>query len=147
MVAGHDYRRGQRRSSLRWGDLVVLRIVVLRVRAVCNQSPLLVVSPDIHHCTVLVVAVEVAADILHILGAVKGPPEEVDSLDNLVADNHLAEVGPVVVGGHRTVEEGVRILEVEEAHSLVVGEGRSLEGGIVAVVDSYVAAPGRGRRT
>ena len=60
-------------------------------------------------------------------------------------DTHLAEVARVVA--HRIVEEGVHILEVEEAHSLVVGEDRSLEGGIVAVVDSYVAAPGRGRRT
>ena len=48
---------------------------------------------------------------------------------------------------HKIVEERVRIPEAEEAHSLVVGEGRSLEGGIVVVVDSHVAAPGRGRRT
>ena len=53
----------------------------------------------------------------------------------------------MVVVVHRTVEEGVHILEVEEAHSLVVGEDRSLEGGTVAGVDSYVAAPGQGRRT
>ena len=48
---------------------------------------------------------------------------------------------------HRIVEEGVHILEVEEAHSLVVGEDRSLEGGIVAAVESHAAAPARERRT
>ena len=53
----------------------------------------------------------------------------------------------MVVVLHRIEEEVVHILEVEEAQSLVVGAGRSLEEGIVAVVDSYVAAPGRGRRT
>ena len=40
---------------------------------------------------VLVVAVEVAADILHLLVAVKGLPEEVDSLNNLVAYLEVSE--------------------------------------------------------
>ena len=47
--------------------------------------PSLCIPPDILHCTVLVVAVEVAADILHIPVAVKGLPEEVDTLNTLVA--------------------------------------------------------------
>lgn len=34
-----------------------------------------------------------------------------------------------------------------EARTLEVGEVHSLEAGIVVVVDSYVAAPGRERRT
>lgn len=41
----------------------------------------------------------------------------------------------------------VRSLVEEEARSLAVGEARSLEAGIVVVVDSHVAALGRGSRT
>ena len=41
----------------------------------------------------------------------------------------------------------VRSLVEEGARSLEEGELHSLEAGIVAVVDSHVAAPGRGRRT
>ena len=40
-----------------------------------------------------------------------------------------------------------RSLVVEEARNPEVGEVHNLEAGIVAVVDSYVAAPGRGRMT
>ena len=54
-------------------------------------GPSLCIPPDILRCTVLVVAVEVAADILHIPVAVKGPPEEVDSLNNLVAYLEVSE--------------------------------------------------------
>ena len=53
--------------------------------------PSLCIPADILHCTVLVVAVEVAADILHILVAVKGLPEEEDSLNNLVAYLEVSE--------------------------------------------------------
>ena len=35
----------------------------------------------------------------------------------------------------------------EEARTLGVGEVRSLEAGIVVVLYSHVAAPGRGKRT
>ena len=45
------------------------------------------------------------------------------------------------------VGEVVHSLVVEEARNLEVGEVHSLEAGIVAVVDSYVAGPGRGRKT
>ena len=41
----------------------------------------------------------------------------------------------------------VHSLAVEEARNLEVGEVHSLEAGIVAVVDSYVAGPDQGRRT
>ena len=41
----------------------------------------------------------------------------------------------------------VHSLVVEEARNPEVGELRNLEAGIVAVVDSHVAAPGQGRRT
>lgn len=41
----------------------------------------------------------------------------------------------------------VRSLVEEGARSLEEGGLHSLEAGIVAVVDSHVAAPGRGRRT
>ena len=53
--------------------------------------PSLCIPPDILHCTVLVVAVEVAADSLHIPVAVKGPLVEVDSLNNLVAYLEVSE--------------------------------------------------------
>lgn len=41
----------------------------------------------------------------------------------------------------------VRNLVEEETRTLEVGEVHSLEAGIVVVVDSHVAAPGRGSRT
>ena len=41
----------------------------------------------------------------------------------------------------------VRNLVEEEVRSPEVGEVHNLEAGIVVVVDSHVAAPGRGRRT
>lgn len=41
----------------------------------------------------------------------------------------------------------VRNLVEEETRTLVGGEVHSLEADIVVVVDTYVAAPGRGRRT
>ena len=47
--------------------------------------PRLCIPAEILHCTVLVVAVEVGAHMLHILAAVKAPHEEVDRLNNLVA--------------------------------------------------------------
>ena len=77
---------------------------------------------------------------------------EVDSLSSLAACltvnqwvfvsgvEWIERTGSPAVGvGHNLVEEEVRSLEV--------GGDRSLEAGIVAVVDSHVAAPGRGRRT
>ena len=53
--------------------------------------PSLCIPPDILHYTVLVVAVEAAADSLHILVVVKGPLVEVDSLNNLVAYLEVSE--------------------------------------------------------
>ena len=41
----------------------------------------------------------------------------------------------------------VHSLVIEEARKLEVGEVHTLEAGIVAVMDSHVAAPGRGRMT
>ena len=41
----------------------------------------------------------------------------------------------------------VRSPAVVEARKLEVGEVHNLEAGIVAVMDSHVAAPGQGRRT
>lgn len=52
----------------------------------------------------------------------------------------LAEGIPVVV-------VVVRNLVEEEARTPEAGEVHSPEAGIVVVVDSHVAAPGRGRRT
>lgn len=121
-----------------WVDQVVLRIVVLQVQAARSPSLLVVVSADILHCTVLVAAAVVAGHTLHSLVVVKVLPEEVGTLNNLAADIHFVEDIPVVV---------VRSLVEEGARSLEEGELHSLEAGIVAVVDSHVAAPGRGRRT
>lgn len=132
-------------SCVWWGDLVVLRTVVLQVQATHNPSPRVAVPADILHCTVSVVAAVVAGHILHSLAVVKVVLEEVDSLGNLAAEIHLAEDSPVVVVVARSLE--ARNLVGEEVGSLEAGEEHSLEAGIVVVVDSHVAGPGRGRRT
>lgn len=133
-------------SCVWWGDLVVLRTVVLQVQATHNPSPRVAVPADILHCTVSVVAAVVAGHIPHSLAVVKVVLEEVDSLGNLAAEIHLAEDSPVVVVVvARSLE--ARNLVGEEVGSLEAGEERSLEAGIVVVVDSHVAGPGRGRRT
>ena len=53
----------------------------------------------------------------------------------------------MVVVVRNLVEEEARTPEVGEVHSPEAGEVHSPEAGIVVVVDSHVAAPGRGRRT
>lgn len=54
----------------------------------------------------------------------------------------------MVVVVARSLEVGeARNLVGEAVRSLEAGEDRSLEAGIVVVVDSHVAGPGRGRKT
>ena len=108
------------------------------------------------HCTAWGAAAVVAGHTLQSLVVVRVSPEEVDILESLVAcrevskcrlrgreaqrtDTRLVEDIPVAVVVRNLVEEEARTPEVGEVHSL--------EGDIVVVADSHVAAPGRGRRT
>lgn len=113
------------------------------------------VPVDNLHCTALGAAAVVAGHTLHSRVVVRVSPEEVDIQNIPVAcrkvskcqlregevehtDTRLAEDIPVAVV--------VRNL-VEEARTPEMGGVHSLEADIVVVVDSHVAALGRGRRT